>query len=101
MIQARKLQQVSDASRAFSRCPTDAVPRCRMLQHLDAARCQRVCNENVTCQGVRSTAFSRASSAQLVAVVEMNCDFPPGSPLSKKTCTARLRVVTSQPPSVC
>ena len=38
-------------------------------------------------------------TAQLVAAKEMNCDFPPGSPLSKKICNGRVRVWTIHEPS--
>jgi DNA invertase Pin-like site-specific DNA recombinase len=42
---------------------------------------------------------SSASTAQQVEVKLTNCDLPPGSPLSKNTCTGRLRVCTIQAPS--
>src|SRR5439155_25538473 len=49
--------------------------------------------------GTRGTVSSSAITAQPVAAKEMNCDLPPGSPLSKKICTGLLRVSTIQAPS--
>ncbi len=48
------------------------------------------------CRGYCS---SSASTAQLVAAKEMNCDLPPGSPLSKNRCSGLLRVSTIHEPS--
>ncbi len=42
---------------------------------------------------------SNASVAQPVDAKLINCDLPPGSPLSKNVCTGRLRVSTTQAPS--
>src|SRR4051794_2321134 len=53
----------------------------------------RAQEDGLGCAGVASgKVSSNASTAQPVDRKLMNCDLPPGSPLSKKVCTGRLRV---------
>ena len=80
----------------------DMFPTCRRFGHVENVSHNAAESRMLTCglreashrpvPGFAGRVSSSASTAQPVAANEMNCDLPPGSPLSKNAATAGARL---------